>query len=73
MIVEYALENKNIPKLFYEQAVSRRGTKMVSLCDVCRQYRYEALPFPGSVRKNVSTVQRTEAKRGQQGVSVTVM
>ena len=51
--------------LFHEQAVCGRDTKwekayLISLSHV-------ALPFPDRV--NVSTVQRTKAKRGQEWVS----
>ena len=55
--------------VFLEQAVCRRGTKIQKgLLEGCRSYSYEALPLPGTVRDNISTVQRTEPTRGREKI-----
>ena len=54
--------------LFHEQAVCSRGTKMEKgLLDSGKWNSDVALPFPGSVWNNVTTVRRTEDKETENG------
>ena len=63
--------SKIIHILFDEQVTCESGAKYKK--DYLTIVGNVALPFPGRVRDNVSTVQRTETNRGREKVSETVM